>query len=123
MFQENHPLSRLYQAYYYLDAARTEKNWRLLAWYANEFCYAYANLSQDTQEALCKEHLTNAPSPLGELSTWSWIAYLASLRAIKPRWERLGEAIRDLIVGSRGEDFLPAVQRPVSSWDYEEPPF
>jgi hypothetical protein len=121
-FTEKHPLARLYQLHAYLTWAREDRSWRMFGQYAKEFADNYANLNQTTQAVLAPV-LPHAPSPLGELSTWAWIAYVASLRAHGAGWERLGAALRRSIVEGWGEDFLPAVFRTLSTVDYEEPPF
>jgi hypothetical protein len=119
-FTEKHPLARLYKLHFYLTWAREDRSWRMFAQYAKEFADNYANLPN---QAALEDALPNAPSVLGELSTWAWIAYVASLRASRIGWERLGEELRRAIVESRGEDFLPTVFRTLSTVDYEEPPF
>jgi hypothetical protein len=121
-FVEKHPLARLYKLHFYLTWAREDRSWRMFGYYAKDFADNYANLNQTTQDVLAPV-LPHAPSPLGELSTWAWIAYVASLRAHQAGWERLGAALRRAIVEGWGEEFLPTVWRTLSTVDYEEPPF
>jgi hypothetical protein len=127
-FVNHHPLARLYMAISYLDYARDEKHWFQVGFWANHLCSAYANLDEDYKGFLTYNEdgealLPNPPDPLGERSTFAWIAYVASLRAAKSRWQRLREAVAGWITDGWGADFLPTVLRPVSSWDYTEPPF
>lgn len=121
-FQDRHPLARLYRDIIYCTYAREEKNWRQFAIYANDIASCYASLDSQLQETL-NDALPHQPDSLGELSSWCWIAYLASLFAITARREFARTEVCDLIVGGWGADFLPVVLRPVSSWNYEEPPF
>lgn len=122
-FLARHPLATMYRAIVYIDYAREEKNWRQFAFYANDLCSAYANLDSTLQAWLQEEHLPNPPDELGEFSSWMWLVYLASLKAARGRWQRFREGVSERIVADWGADFLPTVLRPVSSWNYEEPPF
>jgi hypothetical protein len=121
-FTEKHPLARLHKLHSYLTWAREDRSWKMFALYAKDFVDNYANLSPEDQAAV-EDALINRPSVFGEVSTFAWIAYMASLRASRAGWLRLGETIRGRIVESRGEEFLPTVFRTLSTVDYEEPSF
>jgi hypothetical protein len=121
-FTEKHPLARMHQLHAYLTWAREDRSWKMFAQYTHEFASCYANLPT-AQKAVFEDVLPYKPDVLGELSTWAWIAYVASLRAHQAGWERLGATIRRAIVEGWGEDFLPAVFRTLSTVDFEEPPF
>jgi hypothetical protein len=124
-FQDHHPLARLYRAICYIDYAREAKQWYHVGFWANDFCSAYANLDESLKAWLSNDGLLpgEVPVAVGERSAFAWISYITALCLTPRRWERLREGVKERIIDGWGKEFLPTVLRPVSSWDYTEPPF
>jgi hypothetical protein len=116
------PLPAMLEAFEAMIAARGDKNWKDVGYYAFRTCDHWANLP-DAERAALAPAFPNSPDFLGEGSGGAWIAYLISLIVVPKRRECARGALRAAVARGGGGRVTPPEWASVCGNIFAEAPF